>query len=129
MYREGEEHITYTPVEAHEVSTYAGGIISGGTGDEATIVGNARFLWVYDPNSPDTSGFSGIGEWFCGVPNTPLSSITEEELIRQFTTGERTNLNDFFQAWQELVSSQQPGETDYFGNFIGLLGGKCVRFN
>ena len=61
----GSEEIRYTPVEAYGVSTFAAGIISGGTGGEATVTQGVRFTWVYDPDSPDASpsGFTGQG-WF-----------------------------------------------------------------
>lgn len=130
MYREGSEYITYTPVEAYGVSTFANGIISGGYGNESTITQNTRFFWVYNPDSPATSGFTGTGKWFCGVEYTPLSSITEEELINQFQNEGRTNLNDFFQKWQTVVDAQQPGITDYVGDFMEMIGNfDCFSMN
>lgn len=131
MYLEGSEFVTYTPVEAYGVSTYDVGIISGGGGDEATVIQSTRFFWVYDPEHPDKSGFTGQG-WFADVPNTPLnySNITEDELLRQFQEGDRINLNDVFQAWQILVSSQIPGKTDYVGDFIDKIDNRaCWSLN
>lgn len=130
MYLNGSESVSYTPVAAYSVSPMAEGITSGGSGDGVTIVQNTRFLWVYDPDSPETSGFTGTGNWCCGVPNTPLANITEEQLLQEFDNGTRTNLNAEFQVWQQLVDSQVPGETDYVRDFISSIGNiSCVTFN
>lgn len=133
MYLEGSEYVTYTPVDAYAVMPMVEGIISGGGGDEATIVEKTRFYWVYDPNNLGKSGFTGCGKWFCGEPNTPLAKITEDQLLSEFSTGTRTSLNAEFQEWQELVASQTPGETDYVKNFINMLvlagGGDCYSTN
>lgn len=129
MYLEGSEFVEYTPVEAYGVSTFDVGIISGGNGGEATVVQNTRFFWVYDPENPEKSGFTGGGEWFCGIVNTPLANITEEQLIQEFANGTRTNLNTEFQAWQVLVSNQTPGETDYVKEFMQMVGFDCFTTN
>ena len=84
---------------------------------------------VYDPNHPQASGFTGSGKWFCSVPNTPLAHITEEKLLQEFAGGQRTDLNAEFRAWQILVYNQTPGETDYFGDFLEMVGFGCVHFN
>ena len=83
MYLEGSNTVEYTPVDAYAVMPMADGIISGGGGDEATVVQSTRFYWVYNPESPETSGFTGSGKWFCGVANTPLASISEDTLLHQ----------------------------------------------
>lgn len=122
MYISGENIVVkpYTPVDAYAVMPMAGGIISGGTGDENVIVGSStRFYWVYDPEPSARNGFTGAG-WFCGVQNTPLAGITEEELISEFATGKRTDLNNEFEVWQTVVNAQQDGE-DYVGDFIYLI--------
>lgn len=129
MYLEGTEYVTYTPVEAYGVSTFDVGIISGGGGGEATVVRNTRFFWVYDPENPQSSGFTGSGNWFCGVANTPLANITKEQLLQEFKNGTRTNLNTEFQAWQVLVSNQTPGKTDYVGDFMEMVGFDCFTMN
>lgn len=123
MYLEGSEYVTYTPVEAYGVSTYDVGIVSGGGAGDATVVGNTRFYWVYNPGDPSTSGFSGKG-WFAENQYTPLNyaGITEKRLIYQFENENRTNLNDIFLKWQELVDSQIPEQTDYVREFIKLIG-------
>lgn len=128
MYLTGNEMVTYTPVEAYGVATYDAGIISGGTGDENTIVQNTRFFWVYDPENSSASGFTGGGNWYCGVPNTPLANITEQELLSGFANGTRTNLNAEFQAWQTVVSNQGPN-TDYVKDFMEMVGFDCFSTN
>ena len=129
MYREGTEYITYTPVAAYGVSTYAEGIVSGGTGENVTETKGTRFLWVYDPDNLDTSGFIGEG-WFCEVPNTPLANITEAELIRQFNEDNRIDLNDFFQKWQTVVENGVINGEDYVSEFAFMIGTPaCVKMS
>lgn len=122
MYISGENIVVkpYTPVDAYAVMPMAGGIISGGTGDENVIVGSStRFYWVYNPDPMAPNGFTGAG-WFCDIQNTPLYGIPEAELRRQFATGERTDLNKEFETWQILVNNQPDG-ADYVGDFIYLI--------
>lgn len=121
MYISGENMVVkpYTPVDAYAVMPMADGIISGGTGDDNVVVGETRFFWVYDPNNLSRSGFTGLG-WFCGVKNTPLANITEEQLLSEFELGVRTDLNDMFSQWQILVNNQ-PADADYVKDFIDLL--------
>lgn len=126
---DGVESVTYTPVEAYGISTFAEGIISGGNGGEETVVKNTRFFWVYDPGNPQKSGFTGSGKWYCGEPHTPLAGITEDELLQEFSLGTRTNLNNEFVAWQQLVSSQLPGQTDYVKDFMEMVGFDCFSTN
>ncbi|WP_287493438.1 hypothetical protein [Sellimonas sp.] len=128
MYLEGSEYVEYTPVEAYGVSTFDVGIISGGTSGDATIVKGTRFYWVYDPNNLSASGFTGSGKWYCEVENTPLYGLSEAELLNEFETQVRTNLNEEFQAWQALINSQG-NDTDYAGNFAKMLPDACWSLN
>lgn len=126
MYISGENIVVkpYTPVDAYAVMPMAGGIISGGSGDENVSVGSsARFYWVYDPEPSARNGFTGAG-WFCGVTGTPLQSIpSDEELLKQFANG-RTDLNDEFAAWQEFVNNCPTGNwVSRFMVMIVLAGG------
>lgn len=113
----GTEEIWYTPVEAYEVSTFADGIVSGGTGGDATISGGVRFTWVFDPSSPggNPSGFTGRG-WFEETEHSPIwysvnyCGMTLEKILQDFATGERKNLNDVFANWQTYVNSQPNGK-------------------
>lgn len=121
MYISGENIVVkpYTPVDAYAVMPMADGITSGGNGDGNVIVGRTRFYWVYNPDPMAPNGFTGAG-WFCDIQNTPLYGIPEAELRRQFATGERTDLNKEFEAWQILVNNQPDG-ADYVGNLIDLI--------
>lgn len=119
MYLEGSEYVTYTPVEAYGVSAYADGVISGGNSGDNFVAGSTRFLWVYDPDNPGQSGFTGCGQWFCGRPNTPLEGIANDETLKkQFEEG-RKNLNYEFQIWQSKVASETPNS--YVQEFIVLI--------
>lgn len=126
MYISGENIVMkpYTPVDAYAVMPMAGGITSGGTGDGNVIVDKTRFFWVYDPDHPEKSGFTGKG-WFCGVTGTPLQSISsDEELLNQFANG-RTDLNREFTAWQEYVDQHPEG--NWVTNFVFMIGNPdCV---
>lgn len=112
--KSGSETIyMYTPVEAYGISTYAGGISSGGTGGDATSTQGVRFLWVYDPDMPDKapSGFTG-GGWYEDRQGSPIwhssqfYSITLEDILAGFKDGTRENLNDVFTNWQDYVDAQ-----------------------
>ncbi|GLG92090.1 hypothetical protein [Sellimonas catena] len=119
MYLEGSEFVTYTPVEAYGVSTYADGVVSGGNSGDNFISGGMRFLWVYDPSNPSKSGFTGCGKWFCNVPNTPLEGITSDEILAQEFESGRQNLNREFEKWQQKVASDK--ENSYVFNFSGMI--------
>lgn len=134
MYISGENIVMkpYTPVDAYAVMPMADGIVSGGAGDGNVSVGKTRFFWVYDPDNPGRNGFTGAG-WFCEIANTPLERISGTELLRQFSAGERTDLNKEFEAWQ-IVVSNQPDGSDYVGNLIDLIyrnggGSACYSLN
>ena len=126
MYISGENIVMkpYTPVDAYAVMPMEGGITSGGTGDGNVIVDETRFFWVYDPDHPEKSGFTGVG-WFCGVEGTPLQSIpSDEELLNQFANG-RTDLNQEFTAWQEYVNQYPEG--NWVTKFAFMIGNPdCV---
>lgn len=133
MYISGENIVMkpYTPVDAYAVMPMEAGLASGGTGDSNLTTSTTRFLWVYVPDHPESSGFIGAG-WFCEVPNTPLGGMKESTLIEEFENG-RTNLDDIFAAWQILIDGQGEGE-DYVGDLIDLIyanGGdsSCLGFN
>ena len=83
-----------------------------------TITQNTRFFWVYNPDSPSTSGFTGTGNWFFDTPNTPLHN--KHDILDEFANGNKANLDLEFQAWQTMVNSQPEGE-DYVGDFIAAL--------
>lgn len=134
MYISGENIVVkpYTPVDAYAVMPMADGVVSGGIGDGNVIVGETSFFWVYSPEPSAPNGFTGAG-WFCDIPNTPLYGISEDELRRQFSSGERTDLNKEFEAWQVLVNNQ-PEEADYVGDLIDLIyrnggGGACYSLH
>lgn len=119
----GENTVIYTPIEAYSLNAADSRVTSGGFGDDVTVTQGVVFLWVYDPDLPNGGGFTGNG-WFCGLANMPLANVTQEELIRQFEEEGRTNLNDYFQAWQEVVSNQGQ-ETDYVKDFTEMVGYNC----
>lgn len=126
MYISGENIVVkpYTPVDAYAVMPMAGGITSGGTGDGNVTVSHTRFFWVYDPDNPSGSGFTGAG-WFCGVVGTPLQEYkTEEDFLAVFGT-EKTDLNDEFTAWQEYVNQNPEG--NWVTKFAFMIGNPdCV---
>lgn len=125
----GDNVVYYTPVEAYPVMLLDGGIISGVTGDDNVIVGSTRFFWIYDPDNPTLSGFTGGGKWYCGVPYTPLANISDDTVLRQeFASGERENLNTEFTEWQDVVSNQ-PSGADYVKDFMELVGFDCFSTN
>ena len=117
----------YSPVSAYGVMPFAdGGIISGGSGDSNILVQGTRFFWVYNPDSPETSGFTGNG-WHCGEANTPLADATEPEVLEQIQN--EGNLDKYFAEWQKIVEAQVPGETDYVKDFIRKVGLDCFSTN
>lgn len=118
----------YEPVAAYDVGQYTrNGIISGGSGDSDIVVQNTKFFWVYDPSSPETSGFTGGGEWYCEKPNTPLEDVTLQQLQDHIQTV--GNLNTYFEAWQKKVAAQAPGTTDYVKDFMEDVGFGCFSTN
>lgn len=120
MYISGENIVVkpYTPVDAYAVMPMADGITSGGNGGGNVIDGRTRFYWVYNPDSPDGSGFTGVG-WFCGVEGTPLQGYTtEEDFLAVFGT-EKTDLNDEFAAWQEFVNNDT--RENWLQNFMQMI--------
>lgn len=118
----GSNYIEYETVAANAISTFDAGQISGGAEGGGTVVGGATFNWVYDPNQGTGNGFTGKS-WFCGVPNTPLANVTDDQLIQQFAEG-RQNLNDYFEEWQEVVNNQPEG-SDYVHEFMEKVGFDC----
>lgn len=120
MYISGENIVVkpYTPVDAYAVMPMADGITSGGSGDHNVTASHTRFFWVYDPDHPEKSGFTGVG-WFCGVTGTPLQYISsDEELLKQFANG-RTDLNQEFTAWQEFVNNNTT--KNWVQNFMQMI--------
>lgn len=121
-----------SPVAAYSVGTRNGGIISGGTGGETAVTEGVRFLWTYDPNSPDEtpSGFTGQG-WFENTTDSPIGwycfqkGIDLETILAGFKNGDRTNLNDVFTAWQSYVNEQASGGNDVVKTFQGKLPLAC----
>lgn len=123
----GSNYVEYTPVQAYGIMPMANGIISGGTGDEVTVTDGVTFYWVYDPDNAGVSGFSGSGNWFCEVPNTPLANTTYDALMQKFASG-IDNLNSEFAAWQEVIQNQT-GDTDYLHDFMKMVGFDCFSTN
>lgn len=118
----------YEPVAAYDVGQYTrNGIISGGSGDHNIVVRGTRFFWVYNPSSPEASGFTGGGKWYCGVANTPLANVSEDVVLEQLRNG--GNLNSYFETWQEIVADQEPGTTDYVKDFMNMVGFDCFSTN
>lgn len=131
MYISGENMVVkpYTPVDAYAVMPMAGGIISGGSGGDATVTQGVRFLWVYDPDTPNgsPSGFTGKG-WFADTEGSPIwysihfHSMTLEGILGEFANGTRTNLNDVFTNWQNYVNALGAQGTDVVQNFQAEFG-------
>lgn len=131
MYISGENIVMkpYTPVDAYAVMPMAGGIISGGTGGDATLTDGVRFNWVYDPNNPDKSGFTGQG-WFADAEGSPIyyniqeHHMTLEGILSEFA-GDRVDLNDVFQNWQIYVDAEKSKGRDVVFEFQQKLGWTC----
>lgn len=131
MYISGENIVMkpYTPVDAYAVMPMAGGIISGGTGGDATLTDGVRFNWVYDPNNPDKSGFTGQG-WFAEIEGSPIyyniqeHNMTLEGILSEFA-GDRVDLNDVFQNWQIYVDAEKSKGRDVVFEFQQKLGWTC----
>lgn len=133
MYINGENIVVkpYTPVDAYAVMPMAGGIISGGTGGDATLTQGVRFTWVYDPDTPDASpsGFTGQG-WFADAEGSPIyyniqeHGMTLEGILSEFA-GDRVDLNDVFQNWQIYVDAEKSQERDVVFEFQQKLGWTC----
>lgn len=133
MYISGENIVVkpYAPVDAYAVMPMADGIISGGTGGDATLTQGVRFTWVYDPNTPDASpsGFTGQG-WFADAEGSPIyyniqeHGMTLEGILSEFA-GDRVDLNDVFQNWQIYVDAEKSKGRDVVFEFQQRLGWKC----
>lgn len=125
----GAEEIRYTPVEAYGISTFAGGISSGGTGGDVTVTNGVRFIWVYDPSQPaeSPSGFTGKG-WFADAEGSPIwysiqfYGMTLEGILAGFANESRKNLNDIFTNWQDYVDAQGWQGRDVVQQFQQKLG-------
>lgn len=125
-------YINYTPVQARGISPYAGGIISGGTGGNATTTKGVQFTWVYDPDNPriTPSGFTGQG-WFAETEGSPIwysiefCGMTLDGILAEFAGGNRENLNDVFRNWQSYVDAQGWQDKDVVQQFQQKLGWNC----
>ena len=119
-----------SPVAAYSVGTRNGGIISGGTGDEATVTQGVNFKWVYDPNDSAGSGFTGNG-WFADTLGSPIwcsiqyYGMTLQGILDEFAVGTRTNLNDVFKNWQNYVDLEGSQDNDVLQQFQRLVGYDC----
>lgn len=128
----GSEEIWYTPVEAYGVSTFAGGISSGGMGGDATVTEGVRFLWKYDPEFPRVtpSGFTGNG-WFENTYGSPIwysiefHSMALDTILAEFANNSRVNLNDIFKNWQVYVDAQASQNNDVVQQFQRAVGYEC----
>ena len=134
MYISGENIVVkpYTPVDAYAVMPMADGITSGGTGGDATLTDGVRFLWVYNPDTPNgsPSGFTGKG-WFADLPGSPIwysiefYSMTLGGILGEFANGTRTNLNDVFTNWQNYVDALSSQGNDVLQNFQRAVDYEC----
>lgn len=127
MYLEGSNTVEYTPVDAYAVMPMADGIISGGSGGDAIVVQNARFLWSYDPDGAQDDGFINQG-WFFNVSYSPLVVYgidSREKLDTYFESN--GDLNLVFQKWQEFV--QENADKSYVTTFAfdDVGGHGCVN--
>ena len=128
----GDNVVYYTPVEAYPVMTMAVGIISGGTGGDAAVTEGVRFLWVYDPESPNKapSGFTGQG-WFAEHEGSPIwyssnfGNISLNSILDGFAKGLRIDLNDVFSKWQIYVDAQGSQSKDVIKEFQRLVEFDC----
>lgn len=128
----GSEEIWYTPVEAYGVSTFAGGISSGGMGGDATVTEGVRFLWKYDPESPRVtpSGFTGKG-WFENTYGSPIwysiqfHGMDLDTILAEFANNSRVNLNDIFKNWQVYVDAQEWQNNDVVQQFQRAVDYDC----
>lgn len=115
MYISGENIVMkpYTPVDAYAVMPMADGITSGEVGGGHTVTQGVQFLWVYVPETPNgsPSGFTGKG-WFADAEGSPIwysiefFGMTLDGILSEFAAGDRKNLNDVFQNWQNYVDAQ-----------------------
>lgn len=121
-----------SPVAAYSVGTRDGGIISGGTGGNATVTQGVRFFWTYDPTSPNgtPSGFTGKG-WFAETEGSPIwyssefGSISLQDILEGFKNGTRTTLDDVFTKWQNYVNAEGFQGTDVVQQFQRLVDYDC----
>ena len=111
MYQ-GDYTVYYTPVQAYSLNSERSGIISGGNGEGAITTEGARFSWVYDPDNPDSSGFTGRG-WFEDAGPITQAGYNVQTILEQFANGQRTDLNDVFAAWQRYCD-ENPGTVTWF---------------
>ena len=122
----------YSPVSAYGISTFAEGIISGGTGGDVTATQGVNFKWVYDPSTPEAipSGFTGQG-WFADKEGSPIwysiqyCGMTLQGILDEFAGETRTNLNDVFQNWQKYVDAQGSPGNDVLQQFQQAVGYDC----
>lgn len=130
----GSEEIWYTPVEAYGVSTFAGGISSGGMGGDATVTEGVRFLWKYDPEFPRAapSGFTGKG-WFENTYGSPIwysikfHGMALDTILAGFANNSRGDLNDIFKNWQVYVEAQASQNNDVVQQFQRAVDYDCWR--
>lgn len=123
MYQ-GENTVYYTPVEAYALAADNGGIISGGRGEGAVTTEGASFFWVYDPDQPDASGFTGVG-WF--EQNGPISQTgySLDAILEGFANGTRTDLTDLFTAWQSYCNEHEGTVTAFVSTLVLAGGSGC----
>lgn len=115
----------YSPVQAFSVDSSNSGIISGGGGDSSVVNEGTTFSWIYDPDNPELSGFTGVG-WFETESGSPIkeSGISLDSILEGFANGTRTVLDDVFTAWQNYINtSEQTGIVSNFVNTLVLAGG------
>ena len=130
----GDNVVDYTPVEAYPVMTMDVGIISGGTGGNATTTQGVQFFWVFNPTWPDSnpSGFTGQG-WFAETEGSPIwysiqfHSMTLDGILSEFASGRRISLNDVFTNWQNYVNAAGSQGNDVVQQFQQKLGWICWR--
>lgn len=122
----------YEPVAAYDVGQYTrNGIISGGNGGNATATQGVNFKWVYDPNNPSGSGFSGGGSWHQTTIGSPIwyyqtyGSGAGTDVVSEIADGTRTNLNDVFAEWQSYVNDEGDLGHDVVQEFQQAVGYGC----
>lgn len=112
-----------SPVAAYSVGTRDGGIISGGTGDHVTTTRGVNFKWVYVPNNPGSSGFTGGGSWYQDTEGSPIwyyqtmGSGRDRDVVSEIVNGTRTTLDDVFGEWQTYVDAEGSVGNDVLQDF------------
>ena len=112
----------YEPVAAYDVGQYTrNGIISGGNGGNVTTTQGVTFTWVYDPNTPNASGFTGSG-WHQDTEGSPIwyyETVVSPgtDIVQQIVEGQRSNLDDVFRSWQDYVNVQSFQGNDVLKQF------------